>query len=74
MYTINLAYELRDTFFKVNVVDPGYTATDFNNDQGTGTAEEAGKRIAKYALIDNNGPTGQFFSEESSPETGICPW
>ncbi|MDN5284250.1 MAG: hypothetical protein JWR38_524 [Mucilaginibacter sp.] len=25
--------ELRDTNFKVNAVDPGYTATDFNNDQ-----------------------------------------
>lgn len=74
MYTIHVAYELRDTNFKVNVVDPGYTATDFNNDQGTGTVEEAGRRIVKYALIGKDGPTGTFVSEESSPETGICPW
>lgn len=74
MYTINLAYELLGTSFKVNAVDPGYTATDFNNDQGTGNVSEAGRRIIKYALLDNNGPTGGFFSEESSPETGICPW
>ncbi|MEJ7661359.1 MAG: SDR family NAD(P)-dependent oxidoreductase [Hymenobacter sp.] len=30
-YTVMLAYELRDTPFKVNAVDPGFTATDFNN-------------------------------------------
>ena len=28
-YTIVLAYDLRDTSFKVNAVDPGYTDTDF---------------------------------------------
>lgn len=29
-YTIVLAYELKDIAFKVNAVDPGFTATDFN--------------------------------------------
>jgi NAD(P)-dependent dehydrogenase (short-subunit alcohol dehydrogenase family) len=74
MYTINLAYELRDTPFKVNAVSPGFTKTDFNNNRGTGTAKEAGKRIAKYAVIDQNGPTGKFFCEETNPETGEIPW
>ncbi|WP_159477761.1 SDR family oxidoreductase [Dyadobacter sp. 3J3] len=74
MYTINLAYELRDTAFKVNAVDPGFTSTDFNNHRGTGTVEEAGARIVKYAVIDANGPTGKFFSEEINPATGIIPW
>ena len=74
MYTINLAYELRDTPFKVNAIDPGFVATDFNNHSGTGTVEEAGSRIAKYALIDSDGPTGKFFSEEYNPETGEIPW
>ena len=74
MYTLNLAYELRDTAFKVNAVDPGFIATDFNNHRGTGTVEEAGARIVKYALIDKNGPTGKFFSEEHNPETGEIPW
>jgi len=37
MYTINLAYELRNTSFKVNMVCPGYTKTDFTNHQGTST-------------------------------------
>ena len=74
MYTIALAYELRDTPIKVNAVDPGFVATDFNNHRGTGTVQEAGARIAKYALIGADGPTGHFFSEEYNPETGAVPW
>jgi NAD(P)-dependent dehydrogenase (short-subunit alcohol dehydrogenase family) len=74
MYTINLAYELRDTPFKVNAVDPGFVATDFNNHRGTGRVEEAGIRIAKYALIGEEGPTGKYISEEHNPETGEIPW
>ena len=74
MYTINLAYELQDTAFKVNAVCPGYTKTDFTNHQGTSTVEEAGQRIAKYALLDQDGPTGKFFSEEYFPAPATCPW
>ncbi len=74
MYTVNLAYELRETPFKVNAVDPGFIKTDFNNHRGTGTVEEAGTRIAKYALLGEDGPTGKFFSEEYNPETGEIPW
>jgi NAD(P)-dependent dehydrogenase (short-subunit alcohol dehydrogenase family) len=74
MYTINLAYELRDTPFKVNAVCPGYTQTDFTGHQGTSTVEEAGQRIVKYALIGPDGPTGQYFSEEYFPAPANCPW
>lgn len=74
MYTINLAYELRDTLFRVNAVCPGFTRTDFTSHQGTSTAQEAGQRIAKYALIDQRGPTGKFMSEEYFPEPASCPW
>ncbi len=74
MYTVVLAYELKDTNFKVNAICPGYTKTDFNGHRGTGTLEDAGKRILKYALIDKDGPTGKFFSEENNPETGEIAW
>ncbi|MPS73738.1 MAG: SDR family oxidoreductase [Chryseobacterium sp.] len=74
MYTVNLAYEFRDTKFKINAVSPGFTKTDFNNNRGTGTVEDAGKRIVKYAVIDQNGPTGKFYCEETNPETGEIPW
>jgi len=74
MYTIDLAYQLKDTAFKVNAVCPGFVATDFNGHRGTGTAQEGGYRIAKYAMIDQDGPTGKFISEEYNQETGETPW
>jgi NAD(P)-dependent dehydrogenase (short-subunit alcohol dehydrogenase family) len=74
MLTLNQAYELRDTPFKINAVCPGYTQTDFTGHQGTSTAAEAGQRIVKYALLDADGPTGQFFSEEYFPAPTTCPW
>lgn len=74
MYTIQLAYELRATPFKVNAVCPGYTKTDFTGHQGTSTVEEAGQRILKYALLGPDGPTGQYFSEEYFPAPATCPW
>jgi NAD(P)-dependent dehydrogenase (short-subunit alcohol dehydrogenase family) len=74
MYTVVLAYELRESNFKVNAVCPGYTKTDFNGHRGPGSVENAGMRIIKYALIDKSGPTGKFFSEENNPETGEVPW
>jgi len=73
MYTVHLAYELRDTAFKVNAVCPGYTKTEFTGYNG-GDVEEAGKRIVKYALLDKDGVTGTFISEETNPETGVIPW
>ena len=60
--------------FKVNAVDPGYTKTDFNEHRGHGTVADAGRRVVKYALIDNDGPTGGYFSEENDPVAGSIPW
>ncbi len=73
-YTIMLAYELRDTPFKVNAVDPGYTATDFNHHSGPGSVPEAAARVVKAALLGPDGPTSQFFSDDNAPQTGISPW
>lgn len=74
MYTVNLAYELRDTDFKVNAVSPGFTATDFTGKNG-GSIEVAAHRIVKYALIGQEGPTGKLFCEETNPDgTGEIPW
>ncbi|MCD0470905.1 SDR family NAD(P)-dependent oxidoreductase [Flavobacterium sp. JAS] len=73
-YTIILAYELRDLPFKVNVIDPGFTATDFNHHRGPGTVESAASFIIKHTDTDENGPTGKFFSNDIEDETGISPW
>lgn len=68
-YTVMLAYELRQTAFKINAVDPGYTATDFNGYKGTQHVSDAAELIFKYATIGKSGPTGQFLSKE-----GELPW
>jgi len=73
-YTIVLAYELKDLPFKVNVIDPGYTATDFNHHSGPGSVESAASFIVKHTLTDDNAPTGQFYSNDIEDETGISPW
>lgn len=74
MYTVVLAYELRDLPFKVNAVSPGSTKTDFNHQLGQGSVEDAARRVIKYATIDQDGPTGKFFAEDINPETGEIPW
>jgi NAD(P)-dependent dehydrogenase (short-subunit alcohol dehydrogenase family) len=69
MMSVQLAYELRDTNIKVNSVNPGYTATDLNNNQGPQTIEEGSAEIIRVALSGDDGPTGQFL------ETGgSLPW
>lgn len=73
-YTVTLAYELKDLPFKVNAIDPGYTATDFNHHNGPGTVESAASFIIKHTVTDENGPNGQFFSNDIEDETGISPW
>lgn len=68
-FTVMLAYELRDSRFRVNAVDPGYTATEFNNYKGTGHVSEAADLVFEYATLRKTGPTGQFLSSE-----GELPW
>lgn len=63
-YTVMLAAEFKDTNFKVNCVCPGFTATDFNNYQGTKAVEQGASAIVKYATIDSTGATGKFFNED----------
>jgi len=73
-YTVHLAYELKDTAFKVNVVDPGWTKTDFNRHNGPGTVEDAAAIIVKYATIGADGPTGKFFSKDIEAADQESPW
>jgi len=73
-YTILLAYELKDLPFKVNAIDPGYTATDFNHHSGPGTVESAASFIVKHTLTDENAPTGTFFSNDIEDESEVSPW
>jgi NAD(P)-dependent dehydrogenase (short-subunit alcohol dehydrogenase family) len=54
---------------RINSVDPGFTATDFNQHRGTQTVEEGAEAIVRYALIPASGPTGGFFDRN-----GAQPW
>ena len=68
-FTVMLAYEFRDTPFRINSVSPGYTATDLNQHRGHKKVEEGVAAVVKYALLDSSGPTGKFFGDE-----GETPW
>jgi NAD(P)-dependent dehydrogenase (short-subunit alcohol dehydrogenase family) len=73
-FTVTLAYELKDLPFKVNAIDPGYTATDFNHHSGPGSVESAASFIIKHTVTDANAPTGKFFSNDIEDESEESPW
>jgi NAD(P)-dependent dehydrogenase (short-subunit alcohol dehydrogenase family) len=67
--TLAFAIELESTGIKVNAADPGFTQTDLNNNQGTGTVEEGAREAVRLALLGADGPTGTF-----SNNNGPVPW
>jgi NAD(P)-dependent dehydrogenase (short-subunit alcohol dehydrogenase family) len=46
--------------FRINVSDPGYTATDFNRHGGHQTVTEGTDATVALALVGPDGPTGEF--------------
>ncbi|MDG2526559.1 SDR family oxidoreductase [Stenotrophomonas sp. HITSZ_GD] len=59
-WTVQLAYELRDTPLKVNTIHPGYVRTDMNQGQGEIDIPEGAKSSVELALIGPDGPNGSF--------------
>jgi NAD(P)-dependent dehydrogenase (short-subunit alcohol dehydrogenase family) len=55
--------------FRVNAVDPGYTATDLNGHSGPQTVEEGTDAIVALADVAPDGPTGGYFDR-----SGPLPW
>jgi NAD(P)-dependent dehydrogenase (short-subunit alcohol dehydrogenase family) len=53
----------------VNAADPGFTATDFNNNRGTQSVTEGTDAIVRLATLPPNGPTGTFQGRD-----GMVPW
>ncbi len=68
-FTVMLANELRDAGFKVNTVDPGYTATDLNRNSGPQTVEEGSEAIVSLATAGSDGLTGAYVDRH-----GTLPW
>jgi NAD(P)-dependent dehydrogenase (short-subunit alcohol dehydrogenase family) len=54
---------------RINAVDPGYTATDFNQHRGPQTVEEGAEVIVTMAKLDGTGPTGTYVDRH-----GVVPW
>jgi NAD(P)-dependent dehydrogenase (short-subunit alcohol dehydrogenase family) len=50
--------------FRVNVADPGYTATDLNGHSGTQTVTEGTDAIVALASLGPDGPTGTFIDRD----------
>ena len=51
---------------RVNSVDPGYTATEFNGHSGPQTVGEGSEQIVTMASIGPDGPTGTFSDRHGS--------
>ncbi len=64
--TLAFAFALEETSIKVNIADPGHTATALNNFSGARTVEQGARQAVRLALLDENGPTGTF-SDEDGP-------
>ncbi|MEV6285174.1 SDR family NAD(P)-dependent oxidoreductase [Kribbella sp. NPDC051770] len=62
MLTAQFAYLLPE--LRINTVDPGYTATDFNGHRGTQTVEEGAAIIVRAATVGKDGPTGKYLSAQ----------
>jgi len=67
MLTVQYAKAL--PIFRINAVDPGYTATDINGNSGHQTVSEGTDAMVRLAMIGPDGPTGGFFDRN-----GTVPW
>jgi len=62
--TVQLSNELQKDGFKVNSADPGYCATDINNNSGVRTAAQGAVVAIHLATLGVDGPTGFSYNDE----------
>lgn len=60
--TDDLAVKLRDTGVRINTLDPGWLRTDLGGDHAEHPVEAVLPGALAPALVDDDGPNGQFFS------------
>jgi NAD(P)-dependent dehydrogenase (short-subunit alcohol dehydrogenase family) len=58
--TVVLANAFRPFGIKVNSADPGYVATDLNDNSGLRTVAEGATPAVRLATLEDDGPTGKF--------------
>ena len=69
MMTVIWADQLKKTPVKVNSANPGYVATDLNQNSGSRTVAQGATVAVHLATLPADGPTGGFFDED-----GVLPW
>ncbi|MEU9829785.1 SDR family oxidoreductase [Micromonospora chersina] len=76
MVTTMYAKELRDSSIKVNAANPGYCATDLNNNEGFRTPEQGAEVTVHLATLPDDGPHGQLwgFLMDGKGSYGVVPW
>jgi NAD(P)-dependent dehydrogenase (short-subunit alcohol dehydrogenase family) len=66
---LSVQYARQRPHIRVNVVDPGYTATDLNANNGPQTVTEGTDAIVALTTIGADGPTGTFTDRH-----GVVAW
>ena len=63
MFTVLLAKELKETAIKVNSADPGWTRTELGGADALLSAEQGARVPVWLATLDEQGPSGSFFTQ-----------
>jgi len=69
MLALGYAHKYRAQGWKVNIHNPGYTATDLNKHTGPGTVEDGAKNAVRLATLGPDGETATYSEKE-----GVLPW
>lgn len=59
--TDDIASKLTNTNVRINFIDPGWIRTDMGGENGEHAVEDVLPGILAPALVENDGPNGQFF-------------
>ncbi len=59
-FTVQLAYELKDTAIKVNAAHPGWVKTDMGGEGATMDIPDGAKTSVMLATLGPNGPNGAY--------------
>jgi NAD(P)-dependent dehydrogenase (short-subunit alcohol dehydrogenase family) len=74
MITVSFAKELSAHGIKVNAANPGYVATDLNENRGHRTVEQGAAIAVHLATIGPMGPTAGFFNDGREATIGRHAW
>ncbi|KAJ7493573.1 hypothetical protein FB451DRAFT_1020528 [Mycena latifolia] len=69
MLALGYAQRFGPQGWKINIHNPGFTATDLNNNMGTGTVEDGAKGAVRLATLGDDGETATY-----SGKMGLLPW